>query len=329
MAPDSLWYTRCPVPTASAIALRRGLLGEEFARDGIEVRALASSPDPAVRQAHWDQTQPGLFRQGGNIPPLVARSRGADVRLLGFSWPRTTHPVLVPGDSTIQTSADLAGRRLSLPIRVDDSIDFWRPTVLRGWEQALALAGLTLDDVDLVDVPVDRRFVQDAFRAFGWLGFQREEAAALVRGEVDAIFSEAGFAVVLQGFLGLRVVVDLEDLPDPAQRVNNGIPLSLTVTGDLYDERPDLVERWVARVAEAATWASAHETEAKRIFAGEAALPEELVDAAFTPSAHTGLELDLSAAGLTALRAQHDRLLAAGVIEAPVDLDAYVSAVPA
>ncbi len=339
MALDTLWYTRCPVPTASGIALRRGLLDEEFAPDGIAVRSLASSPDSAVRQAHWDQTQPGFFRQGGNIPPLVARSRGADVRLLGFSWPRTAHPVLVPRDSTIADPADLAGKRLSLPRRVDDSIDFWRPTVLRGWEQALELGGLTLDDVELVDVPVRRRFVDDTnaaagvgrsmFGAAGQLGFQREEAAALVRGDVDALFSEAGFAVVLQGVLGLRVVIDLEDLPELDQRINNGIPLTLTVTGDLYDERPDVVARWLARVSEAAAWAPSHEIEAKRIIAGEAALPEELVDAAFGPTAHTGLEYDLTDEGLGALRAQHDRLLAAGVIETAVDLDAYVAGVAA
>ena len=339
MALDTLWYTRCPVATASGIALRRGLLDAEFAPDGIAVRSLASSSDPAVRQAHWDQTQPAFFRQGGNIPPLVARSRGTDVRLLGFSWPRTAHPVLVPRDSAIADPSDLAGKRLSLPRRVDDSIDFWRPTVLRGWEQALALAGLGLDDVELVDVPVRRRFVDatDArggvgtsmFGAAGQLGFQREEAEALVRGEVDALFSEAGFSVILRGVFGLRVVVDLEDLPDVRRRLNNGIPLTLTVTGDLLDERPDVVARWLARVAEAAAWAPANEVEAKRIVAGEAGLAEELVDAAFGADAHTGLEVDLTDAGLAALRDQHDRLLAAGVLQAPVDLDAYVADAPA
>jgi ABC-type nitrate/sulfonate/bicarbonate transport system substrate-binding protein len=335
MAPRTLWYTRCPVPTASGIALRLGVLHDEFAADGVEVRSLASSPDPAVRQSHFTHTQPGFFRQGGNIPPLVARSRGTDVRLVGFSWPRTSHPVLAAPDSRIREPADLAGRRLSVPRRVDDGIDFWRPTVLRGWEQALALAGLTFDDVELVDVPVARRFIDAAtgsvesgaslWGAIGQLGFQREEAAALARGAVDALFSEAGFSVILRGLLGLRVVVDLEGLPEQSQRVNNGIPLALTVSGALLDERPDLVARWHARVADAATWAADHELEAKRIIAREAALPEELVDAAFGPRSHDDLAIGLGPEGLEALRAQHDRLLAQRVLDAPVDLDAYVA----
>jgi len=38
MSIDTLWYTRCPAPTAATIAIRNGWLEEEFARDGIAVR---------------------------------------------------------------------------------------------------------------------------------------------------------------------------------------------------------------------------------------------------------------------------------------------------
>ena len=34
MSIDTLWYTRCPVPTAFSIAVQRGLLDEEFGADG-------------------------------------------------------------------------------------------------------------------------------------------------------------------------------------------------------------------------------------------------------------------------------------------------------
>lgn len=38
--PSTLWFTRCPVPTATGIAADRHWLSEEFAPDGIEVRSL-------------------------------------------------------------------------------------------------------------------------------------------------------------------------------------------------------------------------------------------------------------------------------------------------
>ncbi len=37
---DTIWYTRCPVPTATGIAADLGWLDDEFAPDGIEVRSL-------------------------------------------------------------------------------------------------------------------------------------------------------------------------------------------------------------------------------------------------------------------------------------------------
>ena len=39
-----LWYTRCPVPTASSLAITQGWLDEEFAPDGITVASLRSAP---------------------------------------------------------------------------------------------------------------------------------------------------------------------------------------------------------------------------------------------------------------------------------------------
>ena len=86
----ALWYTRCPVPTASSLAIAQGWLDEEFAPDGITVASLRSSADRAVRESHFDHSQAASFRQGGNIPPIWTRSRGADVRLIGLSWPSST-----------------------------------------------------------------------------------------------------------------------------------------------------------------------------------------------------------------------------------------------
>src|SRR5689334_6097339 len=45
---NELWYTRCPVPTASGIALDLGLLRDEFATSGIVLRSIRDSEDPRV-----------------------------------------------------------------------------------------------------------------------------------------------------------------------------------------------------------------------------------------------------------------------------------------
>lgn len=66
---DQIGYTRCLVPTASGIAIDRGLFAAEFER-AITASSLRASPDLDVRESHYDHRQPVLFREGGNVPAL-------------------------------------------------------------------------------------------------------------------------------------------------------------------------------------------------------------------------------------------------------------------
>ena len=331
---NTLWYTRCPVPTAFSIAVQNGWLDEEFRTDGIKIQSLASSTDPKIRQSHFEQTQRNFFRHGGNIPPLVSRSRGTDVRLIGLSWTDTHELLLTKPGSGIDSPADLRGKRLSVPRRTGDSVDFWRATVLRGYEKALDLAGLTEDDVTFVDLEVDRTFVSDSTDktdadASLWdvrfmLGFQQEEARALAAGEVDVIFSHGGHGAHLKGFLGLQTVIDLGTLDRFELRINNSTPLALTVTGDLLDARPDLVARVVARTIHSAEWAKRNSRSASRIVADEVGIAEALVPHAWSPRLPEQLGIDLSDERLAALKSQADLLERHGFLAGPIDWDAFV-----
>ncbi len=136
MTIDTVWYTRCPVPTAFSLAVEQGWIDDAVAGEGLVARSLSASPDPAIRQAHFDQNLSAFFRHGGNIPPIVARSRGVDVRLIGLSWAQIPQQLLTLPGSGIGSAEDLRGRRLSLPRRVHSSVDFVRATALRGYEKA-------------------------------------------------------------------------------------------------------------------------------------------------------------------------------------------------
>jgi ABC-type nitrate/sulfonate/bicarbonate transport system substrate-binding protein len=338
MSIDTIWYTRCPVPTAFSVAVRNGWLDDELAADGIAVQSLAASTDRAVRQAHFEQTQSHFFRHGGNIPPIVSRSRGADVRLIGLSWTDTLEAVLALPESGIETVADLRGRRLALPRRVNDSVDFWRATIIRGWQRALEVAGLSDDDVEFVEIEIDRAYVDDTTesterRSTLWdarfmLGHQREEAAAIVRGEVDAIFSQGATGAIVKSFLGARTVLDVGQLDDRALRVNNSVPLALTVTGDLLDSRPDVVARVLARTLQAADWARGHASDAGRIVAAEVGVPEEILDVGFSPQVTAQLDVDLDAEKVAGLISQTELLRRHGFLAGDVDLDAFIAREP-
>ncbi|HEX8059173.1 MAG TPA: ABC transporter substrate-binding protein, partial [Novosphingobium sp.] len=64
--PAEIWFTRCPVPTATGIAYKLGWLSEAFAADGIELKTLQESSAELGRH-HYDHRLPTLIREGGNM----------------------------------------------------------------------------------------------------------------------------------------------------------------------------------------------------------------------------------------------------------------------
>jgi ABC-type nitrate/sulfonate/bicarbonate transport system substrate-binding protein len=337
MTPDTLWFTRCPAPSAASIAIRNGWLEAEFAPDGITVASLASSTNKSVHLSHYQHTQPNSFRFGGYVPPLVTRSRGTDVRLIGLAAPDRTAEVVVPAHSPIRHGADLRGCRLGVPRRLHDSIDWWRATVLAGYDTALAATGLAHEDVQFVEIDVARAYVEDVtlghahaqslWGARSQFAVQREEAAAMIRGEVDALYTDAAMGAILKAAYGFRAVVDVSGSED-GSRGSNGFPVVLTVSGGLLDARPDLVARWVRRLLDADAWGRANEAEAKRILARDTGVPEDFLDLSYSPRVHCQLDVSLSEARIALLRGRHDNLLAHGFLAAPIDFDRFIDPAP-
>src|SRR5258707_5709538 len=194
-----LWYTRCPAPTPFGITVQKGWLEEQFAADGIDVKALQDADDVQIRRSHFTHTQPWSFRQGGNIPALWARAQGSNTRLIGLSWV-DEFQALITLDKQLDTSPEsLAGRRFGFPLNTRASVvDFHRATALRGFSSLLGALGVQLEDIDLIDLPHTPRSLEDAKPAADapladWLDAQRShefarEAEALLRGEADVGF---------------------------------------------------------------------------------------------------------------------------------------------
>ncbi|MFJ1751495.1 ABC transporter substrate-binding protein [Kitasatospora sp. NPDC088134] len=314
--PDTLWFTRCPVPTATGIAADRGWLAEEFAPDGIAVRSLQDVPPEVAADHHYTHALTGLFREGGNVPALWARSRGERTRLLGLTWIEERQAVLVREGSGIDSAERLRGRRLAVP-RHPIAIDFWRAMALAGHHGALAAAGLAPADVEWVDVEV----------APGG-GQWEAELAALAEGRVDAVYVKGALAVEAARRHGAVPAVELDALPDRRHRVNNGTPRPITVHQQLLDEQPELVVRFLAVLLRAADWAAERPADVARILGAETGAGPEGVAGAYAVGSHRTLHPDLSAERLELLARQEEFLHAHGFLADRVDVHTWADPAP-
>ncbi|GAB10529.1 hypothetical protein GOARA_058_00120 [Gordonia araii NBRC 100433] len=333
---DAVWFTRCPVPTAFSVAVATGRLGDRLAGLGVDFRSLATVRDDKTRVTHFTQEQPRSARHGGNIPPIVAASRGVDLAIVGLSVAPSNAALLALPESGISTAADLRGKVIGIPRRVHDTVDFWRATVLQGVERAVRAAGLTPEDVVLRDIDVDRTFVADSterdtatatlWDASFMFGFQREESAALLSGRVDAIFSEGASRVITQAFTGAAAVVEVGEVAHPEPSLSSNLrPLTLSVSGDLLRDDPAVVEAIVDETAAAAAWAADEVDAATRIVAAEVGLPEELVAPSFATGLAAQLDISLSTERLAALERQVAFLYDNGFLAGAVDVTDLVA----
>lgn len=301
---ETLWYTRCPVPTPLGIAAQLGWVEAEFAADGIAVRTLQDEVDPKLRESHFDHKLDNSFRQGGNIPAIWARSKGRQTRVVGLSWTDEAQVILVLPNSDIRSVKDLKRRRLGVATRPADIIDFWKATTIRAYVAALKLEGLSEADVEFVELPrteVSSIAVARRAEPAGAIIEESLEAQALLRGDVDAIFHKGSRGLELADALGARIVYDVGKHPDPNVRVNNGSPRTLTVDAGLLESNLPLVVRLVKQVLLAGQWAQQHPKEAVAYVAQETRSSQDAVLRAYGKDVNHNLKTDLRETSIAAL----------------------------
>ncbi|NWJ27404.1 ABC transporter substrate-binding protein [Rhizobium sp. RM] len=325
---SEIWYTRCPVPTPVGLAVQLGYLEKTFGDVGIALKSIIDSPDRSIRQSHFNHTLEWSFRHGGNVPPIRARSEGRNTRLVGITWTDEFQAIITLPQTGIRTVADLAGRRIGVPRRPEGIVDFMRATALKGVVSALSLGGLRIGDVELIDIVQDHSVLetQEGPSLFGLKRRQSfgEEIAALLRGEVDAIFVKGTAGVSAANLIGAVQVIEFGFHPDPKIRINSGSPRVLTVDARLADERPDLVERLVDAIRKASIWAEEHPEETRRFIAREAGATEEQVLAANGPDVHRHLGLGLDKELLAAISHYKDFLHEWGFLEDNFDIHTWI-----
>jgi ABC-type nitrate/sulfonate/bicarbonate transport system substrate-binding protein len=331
----TLWYSRCPVPTATSVAVAQDLFAAEFGGDGITVLSLHDSSDPAVRLSHYTNDRVLMFREGGIVPPLWARDRGASTTLLGLAWIDQFQGLIALRDSGIRSASDLRFRRIGLPRRVGQPIDFPRAVQSFGIRSTLASGGLSEADVVFVDIETTEPFLANRgdsaagslYTAWENTRAQTAELLALVRREVDAIYTSGGYGLQIAALIDAVPVAETSSRPPGCEWAGNHLRM-LTVSTELLDRRADLVTRYLATLIRAADWASAHESEAWRVIAAETGLSDEWARLGYHRELPQRLRPKLDAALIDELGRRAAYLAEQGVVGGDVDIDQWVDSSP-
>ena len=334
---DRIWFTRCPVPTATGLAYKLGWLTEEFAVDGLPVDTLQES-NSELRRHHYDHRLPSLVREGGNMLALGARAQGEATKLVGLTWIEEWQTILVRPDSGITKPEHLKGKTLALPTWTNHAIpshqrgsSIARGMSLHGYKGALASAGLTFDDVSFVEVPSDRSApVQDlaggragSGNLAGLWALQR-----LLDGEVDALYVKGSAAVDAARKLGIVVGINLDHLPDRRFRVNNGTPRPITVHQSLIDDHFDVLARFLYQTLRAADWARDNLSGVRDILQSETRGSAEAVKEAYSEDALRSLHPTLDDDRVALLDQQKTFLWLHGFIENDFALSDWIDTRP-
>lgn len=273
-------YTICPVLVASNVALELGWIAEELAKVGARATYLRSIAEPGIWRAHYDHDHPALFRDGGNSPAIHAHAEVRRTVLLGLTQAQPAGKILVRADSDIYRVGDLKGRRIGLYRSTNaEKIDHRRATSHRGILVTLAVHGLKLSDVAIVDV-TDADAHDEGVAATpagiwaqgGWAARSEHpevfthEAVALLEGRIDAIYDySVGTAEILERTGLFRVIEDLDRHPDWTLRIANA-PRTLAVSRDFARDNRDVVVAYLRAVLRAGHWINANPEVAAPIY---------------------------------------------------------------
>jgi sulfonate transport system substrate-binding protein len=265
-----LWYTRCGAATASALAIRKNWLQNEFAGSGVVLHSLRDSDRLEIRNSHYHHAQTGMFREGGNIPPIWAKGCGQNTVVLGITWLDEYQGILARAGSNIRVPHDLKGKRLALPLHENAVIDFQRGAAQHGFATALALAGLRPTDAIFVDVLAPGYDSLDGPRQRPSDSERRDVALdALEKGHVDAAFIRFAGGVRAARDPRFQEVLNINTLRESLLRVNNGTPRPITVDRPFLEKHPEIVVRYLAVLLRTAAWAAENHEEVVRLLAPE------------------------------------------------------------
>ncbi len=275
-----VYYTNCPLVSASNVDQELGWTREEFKKIGVKYQFMR-----AVKEndwyPHYIHNLDNLIRFGGLFPPVAVHADVRRTRLLGVTHaPHEGGCMLVRARDDIYRMKELKGKKIGLTKSLNTvKNDWWRIQEHQGIELMLRLNDMTMKDVQIVEFPYPDDWYNDPkmlepMENPSELWLKRDHKhdlafrpleTALEKGVVDAIYTQSKPFQHLQEATGkFKAIEDLSRYPDWTLQVAN-IPAVITCTEEMARQHPELVVTFMKGMIKVGRWANEHKHAAAAI----------------------------------------------------------------
>jgi len=277
---NEVYYTNCPLISASNVDQELGWTAEEFGKIGVKYAYFRSRPETDW-YPHYIHNQENLIRFGGLFPPIHVNADYRKTRMLGLTHvPFEGGCMMVRAKGNIFRMSDLKGKKIGITKSLNTlKNDWWRIQEHQGILLMLQMNGMTVKDVQLVDFPYpddwydDPAMLKPMINPSYWqlnrdhkndLAFRPLETA-LLEGKVDAIYSQSKVFQHIQEATGqMAAIEDLSRYPDWRLQVAN-IPAIITCTDVMANEHPELAVAFMKGMIRVGRWANEYKRAAAAI----------------------------------------------------------------
>jgi ABC-type nitrate/sulfonate/bicarbonate transport system substrate-binding protein len=276
-----VYYTNCPLVSASNVDQELGWTREEFKKIGIHYAFLRSREENNW-YPHYIHNLDNLIRFGGLFPPIHVHADIRRTRLLGVTHaPKEGGLMVVRAKDKIYRMKDLKGKKIGLSKSLNTTkTDWWRIQEEQGIELMLMLNDMTRKDVEIVEFPYpddwydDPTMIGPPMENPSELWLKRDHKhdlafrpleTALQKGVIDALYTQSGPLGQLTEATGrFKAIEDLSRYPDWTLQVAN-IPAAITCTDVMAEKHPELVVTFMKGMIKVGRWANEHKHAAAAI----------------------------------------------------------------
>jgi len=334
-----VWYTNCPLISASNVDQELGWTREEYKKIGVKYDYFRNTRQNDF-YPHYIHNLDNLIRFGGLFPPTQVHADIRRTRLLGVTHvPREGGVMMVRSRDKIFRMKDLKGKKIGLSKSLNKiKNDWWRIQEHQGIELMLMLNDMTMKDVQIVEFPYaddwynDPRMLEPLVNPSDlWLqrDHKRDLAfrpleTALVGGVIDALYTQGKVTQHLMEATGkIKAIEDLSRYPDWTLQVAN-IPATITCTDVMAEKHPELAVAFMKGMIRVGRWANEHKRAAAAILDRQTFYLD--AEDTYEGIKHVDMVPNLSPQNLVSVEIGKDFMLSHGYIKN--DFDVYKWAAP-